>query len=175
MKSISISALAVAATLALGCGDTTYVFDGVDVGDDESGRTPLERSNAQFIKAVYADLIGRSTEAYSLDITLGPDMISLPLDEQQILEGYLGGLGDSRAARAILVAGMVDHEEIDVPDKADVGDPEAFIAEQFRTFLGREPSIYELETFAAEWASDSAVNPNTVIRALIASREYQSF
>lgn len=170
-----IYAFAMAATLLVACGDTTYVFDDVEVGDDEAGRTPRERSNAQFIKAVYADLIGRSTEAYNLDITAGPDTLSLPLDEQQILESYLGGLGDSRAARAILVAGMVDHEEIDIPAKADVDDVEGFITEQFRTFLGRDPSIYELETFAAEWASDAAVNPKTVIRALIASREYQTF
>lgn len=168
--------LVMAALLAGGCADTTYVFDDVGVGDDEAGRTPRERSNAQFIKAVYADLVGRSTEAYSLEISNdGTLVFNLPLDEQQILEAYLGGLGDSRAARAILVAGLVEHDEVDIPDKSEIDDPEAFIAEQFRTFLGREPSVYELETFAAEWSADSAVNPKTVIRALIGSREYQSF
>jgi hypothetical protein len=175
MNNRLISALAVAATLAVACGDTTYVFDDVTVGDDEAGRTPRERSNAQFIKAIYADLIGRSTEAYSLEITAGDQMIALPLDEQQTLEGFLGGLGDSRAARNILVAGMVDHQEVDIPEKADVTDVEGFITDQFRTFLGRDPSIYELQTFTAEWASDASVNPKTVIRALIASREYQTF
>lgn len=175
MTTKTIIAVALAALVAA-CGDTTYVFDDVGVGDDEAGRTPRERSNAQFIKAVYADLVGRSTEAYALAISNdGTLVFNLPLDEQQILEGYLGGLGDSRAARAILVAGLVEHAEIDIPDKGEVADPEAFIAEQFRTFLGREPSVYELESFAAEWAADSAVNPKTVIRALIGSREYQSF
>lgn len=174
MKRLIFTALALA-SLAIACGDTTYVFDDVGVGDDEAGRTPRERSNAQFIKAVYADLIGRSTEAYNLDITAGANTLSLPLDEQQILESYLGGLGDSRAARAILVAGMVEHEEVDIPEKSEVSDVEAFITDQFRTFLGRDPSIYELETFTSEWASDSSVNPKTVIRALIASREYQTF
>lgn len=167
---------ALAALPMLACGETTYVFDDVGVGDDEAGRTPRERSDAQFIKAVYADLVGRSTEAYSLAISNdGTLAFNLPLDEQQTLETYLGGLGDSRAARAILVAGLVEHDEVDIPEKSAVSDPEAFIAEQFRTFLGREPSIYELEAFASEWAVDSAVNPKTVIRALIGSREYQSF
>jgi len=49
-----------------------------------------------------------------------------------------------------------------------------YIRDQFRRLLGREPNTYELEAFAAEWENDPAVGPRTVIRAIIASREYQS-
>ena len=54
-------------------------------------------------------------------------------------------------------------------------DPAEFIAEQFRRLLGREPSAYELRAFADEWQTDDAVGPRAIIRALVGSREYQSF
>ena len=172
MKSIAIILTLLAAA---GCGDTTYVFDDVGVGDDQAGRTPKERSDAQFIRAVYADLVGRSTESYEIAVSSdGTEVFRFPIDEQQALEGLLGGLGDGRPLRRILVAGLVEHAEVDVPEKADVDDPEDFIREQFRHFLGREPSVWELDRFAREWESDAAVGPKTVIRALIGSREYQS-
>jgi hypothetical protein len=60
-----------------------------------------------------------------------------------------------------------------MPEKASV-DAREYIRDQFRRLLGREPNTYELESFAAEWASDPAVGPRTIIRAITASREYQS-
>lgn len=160
---------------AMACGETTYVFEDINVGDDKAGRTPTERTNAQFIRAVYADLVGRATQ--SRDITVefqGQVAFNFPIDEQVQLENILGGLGDSRALRAVMVAGLVDHEEVDLPAKSEVSEPAEFISEQFRTYLGREPSVYELQVFVSEWAADSAVNPKTVVRALIGSREYQT-
>ena len=52
--------------------------------------------------------------------------------------------------------------------------PRAFIREQFRKLLGREPNPYELSAFATEWESDAAVGPKAIIRAIVGSREYQS-
>ena len=63
--------------------------------------------------------------------------------------------------------------EITIPDKSTVTSRD-YIREQFRRLLGREPNTYELEAFAAEWDKDPAVGPRTIIRAIIASREYQS-
>ena len=159
---------------AMACGETTYVFDDVNVGDDEAGRTPRERSDAQFIRAVYADLIGRATTQRDITIVSGGQSFTLPLDEQATLEAVLEGLGDSRALRSLLITGLVNHEEADIPEKSEVSDPGEYISEQFRRFLGREPSVYELGAFEADWAADDAVTPKTVVRALLGSREYQS-
>ena len=171
-----VAGLALFATATVSsCGETTYVFDEVDVGDDEAGRTPRERSDSQFIRAVYADLIGRSTGTQEVTVRFGNGTpLVLPIDEQDTLENILQGLGDSRALRAVLVAGLVDHEEANIPDKADVTDAAEFVGEQFRRFLGRNPSAYELAAFVADWNTDDAISPKTVIRALIGSREYQS-
>jgi len=177
MKTLNswLAAVAIAASLSLvACGETTYIFEDVDVGDDNEGRTPRERSDAQFIRAVYADLIGRSTQTQEVTIRIGQQSFVLPFDEQAVLEQVLAGLGDSRSLRAILIAGLVDHEEANIPTKSEVSDPSAFVSEQFRRFLGREPSAYELEAFVADWDSDDSVHPKTVIRALLGSREYQS-
>ena len=38
-----------------------------------------------------------------------------------------------------------------------------------------DPGAYELASFAAAWREDPAVGPKTVVRALLGSREYQSF
>ncbi len=158
------------------CGTTSYEFDDVDVGDPDGARTPRERSNSQFVRAVYSDLVGRTPESYDFVVSAdGDELLRFPVDEQSLLVDVLEGMGDSQPLRARLTAGLVASAEVDIPDKDEVDDPEVFIAEQYRRFLGREPSAYELRAFADEWQADQAVGPRAIIRALIGSREYQSF
>ncbi len=173
-KKLTTAFALLSALLLASCGETTYVFDDVDVGDDQAGRTPQARSDAQFVRAVFADLIGRSTTTTEITIRIGENSQIIAIDEQDTLENTLAGLGDSRALRAILLTGLVDHADANIPNKSDVDDEREFIADQFRRFLGRQPSIYELETFVREWSEDDAVTPKTIIRALLGSREYQS-
>jgi hypothetical protein len=63
--------------------------------------------------------------------------------------------------------------EIQIPDKTAV-EPREYISDEFRRLLGREPNVYELGAFVAAWNADPAVGPRTIIRAIVASREYQS-
>lgn len=169
-------ALALAALVGPACADTTYLFDDVTVGEEDGARTPRERSNSQFVRAVYGDLVGRAPESYEFVVTAGAtELFRFPVDEQSLLVDVLEGMGDSRPLRALLTAGLVGSEEVDLPDRADVDDPAEFIAEEFRRLLGREPSAYELRAFVDEWRADEAVNPRTIVRALVGSREYQSF
>jgi hypothetical protein len=168
-----LAALAVAP--AAGC-DTTYVFDEVGVGEGDEGRTPRARSNSQFLRAVYADLIGRNPERYDFVVSVGGEEAArFPLSEQEILVAVMDGVGDPTPMRNLVVAGLVWSAEVDLPEKAEVDDPRAFIVAQFRTFLGRDPGVYELRALLDEWDADPAVDPRTVIRAILASREYQSF
>jgi hypothetical protein len=169
-------ALAAAAALAASACDTVYEFEEVDVGGDEAGDEPTQRSNSQFLRAVFADLVGRTPDVHDFTVNLdGDPAFTFPLDETEFLLSALDAVGDPMPMRNVLVAGLVRHAEASVPDKADVADAEQFIRDQFRRFLGREPGAYELRAFLDEWNRGDDVNPRTVIRALIASREYQSF
>lgn len=182
IRSAAVSLLLVAAASALvacalaGCGDTTYQFEDVTVGDEDGARAPRDRSNSQFVRAVYSDLVGRAPESYEFLITInGGRPIPLQVNEQSLLVGALEGMGDSRPLRALVVAGLVASAEVSLPERDEVEEPADFIAEQFRRLLGREPGAYELRAFVDEWEADGAVGPRQVVRALIGSREYQSF
>ena len=177
MKHLFVLLFAVSLALAAapGCGETTYEFDSVGVGDDGDTRAPRPRSNQQFLRAVFADLLGRAPEVYDFVIAVNnAEAGRLRIDEQQFLLGALDSVGDPTPMRSLLVSGLVRHAEAELPAKDDVSDPDAFIRGQFRQFLGREPNAYELRGFREAWDTDEAVNPRTVTRALIDSREYQS-
>jgi hypothetical protein len=168
---------ALLAVTAAGCSETTYEFEDVGVGgDDADGRTPRERSNSQFVRSAYADLLGRTPESYEFSVSLnGAPALSFRIDEQAVLMNALDAVGDVRPVRSLIISGLLASVEVDIPAKADVDDPEQYIRDQFRFFLGREPGVYELAAFADEWDRSPAVNPRTVIRALMESREYQTY
>jgi hypothetical protein len=167
------AALLLAAGLALAACDTTYAFDPVAVGDD-GDRAPRPRTNSQFVRAVYSDLLGRPPEVYDFLVTNnGAEISRFQIDEQAILVGALDAVGDPAPMRSRLVAGLVRSSESALPEKAEVDDPDGWIADQFRLLLGREPNLYELDAFAEAWRDSDAVGPHTVVRALIGSREYQ--
>ncbi len=175
-NTIALAALCALASSIAACGETTYEFDDVGVGDNDQGRTPQPRSNSQFVRAVYADLLGRAPETYDFVVSAGgSELFRFTIDEQDQLVSVLDGLGDSTPLRHLLVTGLMSSAEVEIPDKDDVDDPGDYITEQFQRFLGRDPSVYELAAFTAEWADDDAVTPTTIIRALLSSREYQSF
>ncbi|MFN0251031.1 MAG: hypothetical protein ACKV2T_29420 [Kofleriaceae bacterium] len=162
--------------LASACTETYYYEPGA-AGDEESDRTPRAKTSSQFLRTVYADLLGRTPESYEFVVRFnGMEAFRLPIDEERELSTVLDGLGDSMPMRNLLVNGLLHSTEVTVPDKATAGgtDPREYITEQFERLLGRAPNTYELETFADAWKQDPAVGPRTVIRAIIASREYQS-
>ena len=174
MRSLQLSAAV--ALLLTACGDTTYSFEDVTVGEDDGAREPRERSNSQFVRAVYADLVGRAPESYEFVVEAGPtELFRFPVDEQSLLVDVLEGMGDSRPLRALLTAGLVASAEVALPERDEVDQPAEFVSDQFRRLLGREPGAYELRAFVDQWEADEAVGPRTVVRALIGSREYQSF
>ena len=160
--------------LATACTETTYDYDPATAGDVEGGdRAPRAKSSSQFLRGLYADLLGRTPESYDFVIKVGTQESRLPLDEEIQLTSVLEGLGDSLPMRNLLVKGLLHSAEITVPAKSDVN-AQDYISEQFRRLLGREPNAYELGAFADEWAKDPAVGPRTIIRAIVGSREYQS-
>jgi hypothetical protein len=167
-------ALLLALAHAWACTDT-YDYDPVSAGDDEGDRGLRGKSPAQFVRGVYADLLGRSPETYDFVVRIGgQEVLRFPLAEERQLVTALEGLGDSLPLRNLMTKGILHSAEVTLPDKATVAEPAAFIREQFRRLLGREPNPYELAVFVDAWASDPAVGPRTIIRAIVGSREYQS-
>jgi len=164
--------LVVLATVA--CTDT-YDYDPASAGDQEGGARELRgKTSSQFLRGVYADLLGRTPQSYDFVLSVnGVEQLRFPIDEESMLTNALEGLGDSVPARAVIVNGMLHSSEAAVPDKATVADAGEFVSEQFRKLLGRDPNPYELAAFTDAWQSDPAVGPRTVIRAIVGSREYQ--
>jgi len=170
-----MKALLLAAAAILAACTTTYDFEPIDVGDEGDGRDPQPRTSTQFVNGVYADLLDRQPEPYDFTITQGDtELLRFPLDERTILVAALDAVGDSTPVRDLIVAGLLRSPEAGIPEKADVDDPSGFVRDWFRRLLGREPNAYELATFVDEWDRDDAVGPRAVIRAIVASREYQS-
>ena len=160
--------------LAAGCTDV-YDYDPANAGEPEgSERAPRGKTSTQFLRGIYADLLGRTPESYELVIKFqGTEVFRFTADEETLLSASLDGLGDSLPMRNLIANGLLYSEEVQIPDKGAVTARE-FIRDQFRRLLGREPNTYELEAFAAEWDNDPAVGPRAIIRAIVASREYQS-
>jgi hypothetical protein len=160
--------------LALAGCHTTYDFQPIDVGT-RSAKVPREKSNDQYLRASYADLVSRAPESYMFEVddANGQQQYTFPVDEQQTLQTAADSVGDPAPLRALIVTGLVSGAESQLPDKSAV-DPSQFIRGQFQRLLGRDPSPYELAAFVASW-SDPSVGPRTIVRAIVGSREYQSY
>lgn len=156
------------------CTDV-YEYEPTGAGEPEGGeRAARGKSSSQFLRGIYADLLSRTPETYEIVIKFqGTEVLRFTADEEALLANSLDGLGDSLPMRNLIANGLLHSTEITIPDKGSAL-PRDYIRDQFRRLLGREPNTYELEAFAGEWAKDPAVGPRTVIRAIIASREYQS-
>jgi hypothetical protein len=160
--------------LAVGC-DHGHGFEPLEVGGD-SRPTTQPKSSSQFVRAVYADLLGRSPEVYDfqLEDADGNDLGAFEIDESEQLLGTLDSVADETVMRSIVTAGLCASKEVGLPAKDEVADPAAFIGDKFRRLLGREPTAYELAAFVGAWNEDPVVGPAVVVRAIIASREYQA-
>jgi hypothetical protein len=171
---IRITVAAAIALAAAACTET-YEYEPATAGEAEGDRQGRAKTSSQFLRGLYADVLARTPETFEFVLRFnGAEALRLPLDEEAQLAAVLEGLGDSLPMRNLVAKGLLHSTEVTIPGKASVADPRAYIRDQFRRFLGREPNAYELEQFAGEWAKDAAVGPRTVIRAIVGSREYQS-
>jgi hypothetical protein len=168
--------LLAAASLGLAGCSYSHEYDPFTVGSDIEARAPEPLGNRQFVRGVYADVLGRApgVHDFSVQDAQGNELYTFPINEQPTMVNALNGMGDPEPMRALLCAGLLGSSEISIPDKADVEDPGQFIRDRFRTLLGREPNAYEADAFEDAWLTDEATGPRTVVRAIVGSREYQS-
>src|SRR5262245_56363769 len=137
--------LILACALAAAACTTTYDYDPSTVGDTDGGdRAPRGKTSSQFLRGVYADLLGRAPQTYDFTLQVnGVTQFTLPLDEQTQLVNVLDGLGDALPMRNLLVNGLLHSTEVTIPDKAGIADAPGYIRQQFTRLLGREPNVYE--------------------------------
>ena len=172
---MTLSKLAALALALAACTDT-YDYDPATAGDAEgTAREPRSKSSSQFVRAVYADVLGRNPTSYEQVIKFdGVEQLRFPVDEESLLVGTLDGIGDAGPMRNLVVAGLLRSTEVTLPLKSSIAEPRDYIRAQFTRLLGREPNAYELGVFTADWMADPAVGPRTIVRAIMGSREYQS-
>lgn len=146
------------------------------LGEPSSAHLRRPKTHSQFLRAVYADVLGRGPQVRQIEIDdpSGKKVQEVTLDEEQNLLQAFDGIGDPAPLRAEIVAGLCDAAEAKLPEKSAVNDPSAYIRGVFERLLGREPTAYELAAFEAAWRDDPAVGPKTVMRGILGSREYQS-
>jgi len=170
-----LATLTIAAALAASACTETYAYDPATAGEAEADHQARAKTSSQFLRGLYADVLSRTPETFEFVVRLdGAEVLRFPLDEEAQLTAVLEGIGDSLPMRNLIAKGLLHSTEVAIPARAAIADPRAYIRDQFRRFLGRDPNPYELEQFAGEWAQDAAVGPRTVIRAIVGSREYQS-
>jgi hypothetical protein len=168
--------LALVAFLGLGGCKTNYEYESFSLGDGAEGRPREPLGNSQFVRGAYVDLLDRTPAVYDYEVqdAQGAPLYSFPIDEKATAAAALDAMSDPLPMRSLICAGLLRSAEASVPEKAEVDDPAAFIREQFRVLLGRDPGAYEARAFEEAWIRDEAVGPRTVIRAIVGSREYQS-
>lgn len=166
----------IAAALAFAACTTTYDFDKTTAGEGDGTDHELHsKTSSQFVRGLYADIVGRAPAQYDFAVSVnGTPAFNLPIDEEAQLVGAIDALGDPAPVRALVVKGLVSSAEVHLPAKSAVSDPPAFIRDQFRRLLGREPNTYELAAFVNQWNADPAVGPKAIVRAIAGSREYQA-
>jgi hypothetical protein len=158
------------------CGGPVYEFDPIAAGKDDM-RQPRALSSTQFVRAIYSDIVGRAPAVYTFVVedANGAEQNRFTIDEQQQLVDVLDSIGDAAPLRDLLAQGLLDSGQSSWPDKSAVSKPEDWISSQFRRFLGREASPYELRAFVDAWKNDPYTGPQTIVRALVGSREYLSY
>ncbi len=153
--------------LVLGCGSAGSP---ASPSQESSSRTLQEEG--VYIKSVMSTVLGRTPaqQAYTDPYGLAGEVY----DEMTLGVQVMGSLSDPLPARDLLVAGLLTRPEAEVPSRAEVEDPPAWIRDTFRTLLGRDPSEEELDMLVEEWNADEAVDPQVILRALLTSWEYSS-
>jgi hypothetical protein len=115
------------------------------------------KTDNQFIRGLWVDLTGSRPEAVEL----------------QRLRGALSVLADAGPLRSVIARALLDAESERFPERGEV-EGETLIRDSFLRYLGRPPSIQELEDFALIYAQEDT-DPATIVRAIVTHWEYQYY
>jgi hypothetical protein len=122
-----------------------------------SAAAPTAPGDAAFVRAVFADLLGRRPSASELAALVRAAAV----------------IPGSSAGRAAIVAVLLDSGEVALPLGVQIQAPDAWVADRFLRYLGRPPTAAEGAAHRRALA-DPDGGPAVVVRALLTSREYAS-
>jgi hypothetical protein len=117
---------------------------------------PRAKSDRVFVRALFADLLGRPPE----------------YQEFRRCRNALLALSDSRPLRSVVVKTLLDSELVAIPE-GWAKDPAGFVSDRFLQLLARAPTQQELEPFVREL--ERSANPRLLLRALLTHAEYQTY
>ena len=115
------------------------------------------RSDNQFIRSLYFDLLGRAPE----------------YQEFRNMRNALLSMADPAPLRSVMAKVILDSGQADLP-KLSRGKEDLFVKEAFLRYLGRPPSQDELLKFATI-LRDPKVEARHVVRSLVTCPEYQYY
>ncbi len=114
--------------------------------------------NRLFVRALFVDVFDRLPEE----------------EEAQRMRNALDGLADAGPLRSVIARIVIDSRKARLPERAELEDPEAWIAGLFVRLLGRRASDAELAAFVEAYR-DPACKPATVLYAIVSHPEYQTW
>ncbi len=120
--------------------------------------TLAPQPNRMFVKALFVDLLDRL-----------PDE-----SEARRMRTALDGLSDPGPLRSVLARLLLDSGTVDLPAKAAIADPTAWIAAWFPKLLGRGASEEELQAFTSAF-HEPETRPETVLYALVSHPAYHRY
>lgn len=127
-------------------------------------RAPRSKSDPQFIRSLFVDLVGRAP-AY---------------EEFRNMRNALQALADPTPLRGVLAKVLLDSQSAIPPSAAGVKEVYANdqvrgeVVDLFRRFLGRDPSLDELNAFAAT-VQEPGATWRTGALAILTSSQYQLY
>ncbi len=115
------------------------------------------KTDAQFIRGLFVDLTGsRPTR-----------------EEVQRLRGALSVMADAAPLRAVIARALIEDRAFALPQRGRV-EPEAFVEQTFRRYLGRDPLPEERADFVLVFRQEGC-EPATLVQAVVTHWEYQYY
>ena len=122
-------------------------------------RPRRDLTNHQFGRSLYFDLLAR-TPTY---------------DELRMVRNALLAMADPAPLRAVLVKIILDSGRAQLPAPPTRDTTAAFVQQCFTTYLRRDATPAEVESFGKELWANQTPNPGLLVRALVGSAEYASY
>jgi hypothetical protein len=116
-------------------------------------------THVQFARSLYIDLLER-TPTY---------------EELRMVRNAMLSMADPGPLRAVLVKLILDSGRAKLPPLGAREQHAEFVAQCFRTYLRRDPTGAETQTFTSVLGEQQPANPALVVRALLGSAEYSSY
>lgn len=147
-----------------------HIFDLEDVKvNNQKVQKSNAKSDIEYLSVAYSDLFGE---------TISNDELNLRLNT------YVA-VGDKQAVMDMFIRNMLNIDEsalaCDAPSRVVPcpetmrETPEQFIAETYKKFFVREPSLYELEFWKRKIEESETLTPELVYYAFMTSKEYRYY